>query len=85
MLTREAFNALLKTLEEPPAHVIFVLATTNLEKVPDTIISRAQIINFKNLSMKDILLGLKKIADLEGIKYDEKALEIIAKKKQKEV
>ena len=80
MLTREAFNALLKTLEEPPAHVIFVLATTNLEKVPDTIISRAQIINFKNLSMKDILLGLKKIADLEGIKYDEKALEIIAKK-----
>ncbi len=60
MLTREAFNALLKTLEEPPAHVIFVLATTNLEKVPDTIISRAQIINFKNLSMKDILLGLKK-------------------------
>ena len=59
MLTREAFNALLKTLEEPPAHVIFVLATTNLEKVPDTIISRAQIINFKNLSMKDILLGLK--------------------------
>lgn len=80
MLTKEAFNALLKTLEEPPAHVIFVLATTNLEKVPDTIISRAQIINFKNLSMKDILLGLKKIADLEGIKYEEKALEIIAKK-----
>ncbi len=49
MLTREAFNALLKTLEEPPSHVVFILATTNLEKVPDTIISRAQIINFKNL------------------------------------
>ncbi|HOB15878.1 MAG TPA: DNA polymerase III subunit gamma/tau [Defluviitoga sp.] len=80
MLTREAFNALLKTLEEPPAHVIFVLATTNLEKVPDTIISRAQLINFKNLSSEDIFFGLKKIADLESIQYEEKALEIISRK-----
>ena len=80
MLTREAFNALLKTLEEPPAHVIFVLATTNLEKVPDTIISRAQLINFKNLSSEDIFYGLRKIADLESIQYEEKALEIISRK-----
>lgn len=80
MLTREAFNALLKTLEEPPRHVIFILATTNLEKVPETIISRAQIINFKNLANDDIVDGLKKIAELENIEYELEALQIIAKK-----
>jgi len=80
MLTREAFNALLKTLEEPPSHVIFILATTNLEKVPDTIISRAQIINFKNLGQKDIVEGLKNIASSEGIEYELDALETIAKR-----
>jgi DNA polymerase-3 subunit gamma/tau len=80
MLTREAFNALLKTLEEPPSHVIFILATTNLEKVPDTIISRAQIINFKNLGQSEIVEGLKNIASSEGIEYELDALEIIAKR-----
>lgn len=80
MLTKEAFNALLKTLEEPPSHVIFVLATTNLEKVPDTIISRSQLLNFKNLTPKDILIGLKRIAKLENIEYEIKALETISKK-----
>ncbi len=78
MLTREAFNALLKTLEEPPENVVFILATTNIEKVPDTILSRCQIYYFKNLTVSEISSYLKKILNSEEIEFEEKALERIA-------
>lgn len=80
MLTREAFNALLKTLEEPPEHVIFILATTNLEKVPETIISRAQLINFKNIGYEDIKNMIRYVSSSESIEIEETAINIIAKK-----
>ena len=80
MLTREAFNALLKTLEEPPEHVIFILATTNLEKIPDTIISRSQLLNFKNLSETDITDNLKYISKEENINIDDEAVNLISRK-----
>jgi len=79
MLTREAFNALLKTLEEPPERVVFVLATTNLEKVPETVLSRCQIFNFKPLDEKDIMTYLEKIAKAEGLEFDDRALRYISK------
>lgn len=79
MLTREAFNGLLKTLEEPPDHVVFVLATTNLEKVPETILSRCQIFTFNELSKQEILDYLKNVLEKEEKKYEDKALNIIAK------
>src|SRR5882757_3933875 len=78
MLTKEAFNALLKTLEEPPAHVIFVLATTELEKVPDTIISRCQTFVFKrptDILLKDFALA---IAKKEGFALASAGAELIA-------
>lgn len=78
MLTREAFNALLKTLEEPPAHVIFILATTEAHKVPDTIISRTQRYNFKPITSGDTVAHLAKIAKKEKILIDEKALLLLA-------
>lgn len=78
MLTREAFNALLKTLEEPPEHVIFILATTEAHKVPETIISRTQQFNFRPISNSKIYAHLKSIAKEEKIKADDQALEIIA-------
>ena len=78
MLTREAFNALLKTLEEPPEHAIFILATTELHKVPETIISRCQRYTFKNVPAKDMMDHLKSIAKQEDIKIDEASLQIIA-------
>lgn len=78
MLTKEAFNALLKTLEEPPAHAIFILATTEINKIPATIISRTQRFDFKKLSVDEIIIKLKEIAQKEKIKIDEKALNIIA-------
>lgn len=80
MLTKEAFNALLKTLEEPPEHVIFILATTNLEKVPETIISRAQVLQFKNITEKEIKKHIIYIAEKENRNISEKAAEIIARK-----
>lgn len=80
MLTREAFNALLKTLEEPPGHVVFVLATTNPEKIPPTIASRCQILEFKNLSVDDIVGRLREISKLEGYDVGEDALGKIAKR-----
>lgn len=80
MLTREAFNALLKTLEEPPEHVIFILATTNLEKVPDTIISRSQLLNFKNLTEADIFDNLKLISKKENISIQDEAISLISRK-----
>ena len=78
MLTREAFNALLKTLEEPPAHVIFILATTEAHKLPETIISRTQRFSFKPLPINKIVAHLQSIAKQEKIKVDDEALEIIA-------
>lgn len=80
MLTTESFNAFLKTLEEPPAHTIFVFATTDIHKVPPTIISRCQRFDFRRLQIETIKQQLKKIADNEKIKIDDKALTIIAKK-----
>ncbi|MBQ6375914.1 DNA polymerase III subunit gamma/tau [Candidatus Saccharibacteria bacterium] len=80
MLTKEAFNALLKTLEEPPKHVIFVMATTDAHKVPVTITSRAQVYNFKLAEPSVMLQHLKKICEAEGIKIDEAALEIVVKR-----
>ncbi len=78
MLSMGAFNALLKTLEEPPEHVVFILATTELQKVPATIISRTQRYNFKRISQADLEKRMKYILDQENIKYDDKALAVIA-------
>jgi len=77
MLSIGAFNALLKTLEEPPEHVIFILATTELHKVPITILSRCQTIEFKKINNKDMFRRLKEISDLESIDITEDALEEI--------
>lgn len=79
MLTTGAFNALLKTLEEPPAHAIFILATTEPHKIPPTIISRAQRFDFKAINMDQIVDRLKFVADSQSLDYDEVALEFIAK------
>jgi DNA polymerase-3 subunit gamma/tau len=78
MLTKEAFNALLKTLEEPPAHVIIILATTEFEKIPATIVSRTQQFHFKKISLMDIKNKLKKIVDSEKLDISSGALELIA-------
>ena len=79
MLSTEAFNALLKTLEEPPAHVIFILATTEFYKIPETIISRCQCFNFERISDTEIVNKLKYIVDCENINIDAKVLDLIAK------
>lgn len=78
MLTKEAFNALLKTLEEPPSHAYFILATTEFHKVPETIRSRCQTFLFKNISNSDIVRRLEYICELENIKYTKDGLEMIA-------
>lgn len=78
MLTREAFNAFLKTLEEPPQHVIFMLATTEPEKIPDTIISRCQTFQLRAPSMADIILNLQRVLDAEGYRIDDGGLQLIA-------
>jgi len=80
MLTKEAFNALLKTLEEPPEHVVFVLATTNLEKVPPTIVSRCQVLEFKNLPENLIFERLKEVSSKEGMEIEEDALRFLARR-----
>ena len=77
-LTKEAFNALLKTLEEPPAHAIFILATTEARKVPETIISRVQQFAFKRLMVAEIIQKLKKIVEAEKIKINDDALRLVA-------
>jgi DNA polymerase-3 subunit gamma/tau len=74
MLTREAFNALLKTLEEPPPHIIFVFATTEPHKIPATILSRCQRYDFKRIPMREILGSLKKIVDEEKVQISQRAL-----------
>ena len=78
MLSGGAFNALLKTLEEPPAHVIFILATTEVHKIPETILSRVQRFNFTRLTVEEITSRLEDLAKLEKVKVDREALEIIA-------
>ncbi len=80
MLTPESFNALLKTLEEPPEKTVFVFATTDVHKVPLTIMSRCQRFDFRRIDLKNIISLLKKIAQAEKIKIDDKSLMIIAKK-----
>ncbi|HKI79836.1 MAG TPA: DNA polymerase III subunit gamma/tau [Ignavibacteriaceae bacterium] len=80
MLTKESFNAFLKTLEEPPSHTIFIFATTDAHKVPLTIISRCQRFDFRRIQLDTIKTLLKKIADTEKIEIDDKTLTIIAKK-----
>lgn len=80
MLSTAAFNAFLKTLEEPPANVIFILATTEKHKLLPTIISRCQIYDFERMTVPNIINHLKMVADKEGIKYEEEALNIIAEK-----
>jgi DNA polymerase-3 subunit gamma/tau len=79
MLTKEAFNALLKSLEEPPAHVYFVLATTEIHKIPETILSRCQRYDFKRITERDIVERLKMIAKKEGFEVEIGALELLAK------
>ncbi len=78
MLTREAFNALLKTLEEPPKHAIFILATTDPHKVLPTIVSRTQRFDFKRIGEKDLIKSLKSVAKAEKLITDSESLEIIA-------
>jgi DNA polymerase-3 subunit gamma/tau len=80
MLTREAFNALLKTLEEPPAHTIFVLATTEAHQVPSTIISRCQRFDFRRIPLTDMVNKLTHICREEGIAAEPDALELVAKR-----
>ena len=80
MLTTAAFNAFLKTLEEPPAHAIFILATTEKHKILPTIISRCQVYDFNRMEVSDIINHLKGVATAEGIKYEEEALGVIAQK-----
>ncbi|MDE3840504.1 DNA polymerase III subunit gamma/tau [Bacillus methanolicus] len=79
MLSIGAFNALLKTLEEPPKHVIFILATTEPHKIPLTIISRCQRFDFKRITAKAIVNRMKLIADQTGVDYEEGSLEVIAR------
>lgn len=80
MLTKEAFNALLKTLEEPPSHILFIFATTELSKVPATILSRCQRFDFRRISHAKIMENLKTIAGVEGIAVDDDALSLIARR-----
>lgn len=80
MLSTQAFNAFLKTLEEPPAHVIFILATTEKHKILPTILSRCQIYDFERMTVSGIVNHLKGVAAKEGIAYEEEALNVIAEK-----
>ena len=80
MLSTAAFNAFLKTLEEPPAHVIFILATTEKHKILPTILSRCQIYDFERMTVRNTIDHLKSVADKEGISYEEEALAVIAEK-----
>lgn len=80
MLSSAAFNAFLKTLEEPPNHAIFILATTEKHKIIPTILSRCQIFDFKRITVNDAKEHLKLVADSQGITYEEDALQIIAQK-----
>ncbi|MDY6062304.1 MAG: DNA polymerase III subunit gamma/tau [Erysipelotrichaceae bacterium] len=78
MLSNSAFNALLKTLEEPPKNVIFILATTDPQKIIPTVLSRVQRYNFKKVDIKDIVLRIENILKIENISYEEEAIKLIA-------
>src|SRR5574339_172990 len=78
-LSTASFNALLKSIEEPPAHVVFMMATTELHKIPDTILSRSQVFELRALPTKAIATHLRKIADVEGIQIPDAALSLIAR------
>jgi len=80
MLSKSAFNALLKTLEEPPSQTIFIMATTEIHKIPGTILSRAQRYDFKRATRDDIVANLKRIAKAEGIEISDESLDILAVK-----
>ena len=80
MLSAAAFNAFLKTLEEPPSHVIFILATTEKHKILPTILSRCQIYDFERMTVANTIAHLKMVAEKEGVKYEEQALAVIAEK-----
>ena len=79
MLSKSAFNALLKTLEEPPEHAVFILATTDADKLPATILSRVQRFNFRTISQDEVAAHLRTIADAEQISIDDDALQLIAR------
>ena len=80
MLSVSAFNAFLKTLEEPPPHAIFILATTEKHKIIPTILSRCQIFDFKRIRVEDIIYQLKHVAEKESVSFEDEALHIIAQK-----
>ncbi len=80
MLTAEAFNALLKTLEEPPDHAMFIFATTEINRVPATILSRCQRFDFRRISTAEIAQHLRYICDTDGVKADDEALELVARR-----
>lgn len=82
MLTKEAFNALLKTLEEPPSHVIFILATTEIDKIPDTVISRCQRYDFQSIEKNSIQNLLMEVAKKENVEIDNESLELIYRKSE---
>jgi len=82
MLTREAFNALLKTLEEPPGHIIFVFATTEPHKIPATILSRCQRYDFKRIPLKEMVGNLKQIVEREGIQISQRGLQMIVRESE---
>ena len=82
MLSNSAFNALLKTLEEPPAHAVFIFATTEPHKIPDTILSRCQRFDFKRISLKDIQNQIKHIASSEGIEINDTAVYLLARESE---
>src|SRR5215218_6482123 len=78
-LSTPSFNALLKSIEEPPAHVVFMMATTELEKIPETVLSRSQVYEFRTIGAAVILQQLRRIVDAEGIEVSDESLQLIAR------
>src|SRR5262245_5297716 len=78
-LSNSSFNALLKSIEEPPPHVVFMMATTELDKIPETVLSRSQVYEFRTIGTRAIAEQLRRIADAEGIAIDDAALQLVAR------
>src|ERR1700720_4483022 len=78
-LSSHSFNALLKSIEEPPPHVVFMMATTELDKIPETVLSRSQVYEFRTISTKAIAAQLRRVVDAEGIEVGEESLQLIAR------
>src|SRR5437667_12773481 len=78
-LSTPSFNALLKSIEEPPPHVVFMMATTELEKIPDTVLSRSQVYEFRTIAAKTIAEQLRRIVDAEKIEIGDESLQLIAR------